>query len=199
MLTLNRIYFWFRRDLRLHDHAALARALATLDALCALTERSLTLHWCAPQFMREPGIEIRAGRHPVVEAALMRSSGGTGFVPNDCDLGRECRLWLLTGPNMAGKSTYLRQNALITILAQMGSFVPATSAHIGTVDRLFSRVGAADDLARGRSTFMVEMTEAATTPVVAARRPAVTSSESPGRKKPTRRPVSAKMITNRMP
>ena len=104
--------------------------------------------------------EISAGRHPVVEASIKRNVEGK-FVANDCDLGEENRLWLITGPNMAGKSTFLRQNALIAILAQMGSFVPARKAHIGIVDRLFSRVGASDDLARGRSTFMVEMVETA--------------------------------------
>jgi DNA mismatch repair protein MutS len=107
---------------------------------------------------------ITGGRHPVVEQALARD--GTPFVANDCDLSppkdaEAGRIWLITGPNMAGKSTFLRQNALIAILAQMGSFVPAKHAHIGVVDRLFSRVGAADDLARGRSTFMVEMVETA--------------------------------------
>jgi DNA mismatch repair protein MutS len=107
---------------------------------------------------------IEGGRHPVVEQALSRD--GTPFVANDCDLSPPentgaGRIWLITGPNMAGKSTFLRQNALIAILAQMGSFVPAKHAHIGVVDRLFSRVGAADDLARGRSTFMVEMVETA--------------------------------------
>jgi DNA mismatch repair protein MutS len=104
--------------------------------------------------------DIKAGRHPVVEQALQRSASGS-FVANDCDLSESQRLWLVTGPNMAGKSTFLRQNALIVLLAQMGSFVPAAAAHIGAVDRLFSRVGAADDLARGRSTFMVEMVETA--------------------------------------
>jgi DNA mismatch repair protein MutS len=105
--------------------------------------------------------EIEAGRHPVVETALKRD--GQTFTPNDCNLsaGSEGRLWLVTGPNMAGKSTFLRQNALIAILAQMGSFVPAARAHIGVADRIFSRVGAADDRARGRSTFMVEMVETA--------------------------------------
>src|SRR5262249_57606858 len=107
---------------------------------------------------------VESGRHVVVEQALARD--GTPFIANDCDLSPPAqsdagRIWLLTGPNMAGKSTFLRQNALITILAQMGSFVPARSAHIGLVDRLYSRVGAADDLARGRSTFMVEMVETA--------------------------------------
>jgi DNA mismatch repair protein MutS len=101
------------------------------------------------------------GRHPVIEAALAASAEGERFVANDCALGEADRLWLLTGPNMAGKSTFLRQNALIAILAQMGGFVPAESARIGVVDRLFSRVGAADDLASGRSTFMVEMVETA--------------------------------------
>ena len=117
--------------------------------------------------------EIRGGRHPVVEQALAAAKAGA-FIDNDCVLAAsppprqagfdevtEARIWLVTGPNMAGKSTFLRQNALITVLAQMGSFVPARSAHIGIVDRLFSRVGAADDLARGRSTFMVEMVETA--------------------------------------
>ena len=109
---------------------------------------------------------IARGRHPVVEAALLESASGP-FTANGCDLSPEdgaqktARLWLVTGPNMAGKSTFLRQNALIAILAQMGSFVPAETAQIGVVDRLFSRVGAADDLARGRSTFMVEMVETA--------------------------------------
>src|SRR5205807_9998949 len=107
---------------------------------------------------------VAGGRHPVVEQAL--AGDGGPFVANDCDLSppqapAAGRIWLLTGPNMAGKSTYLRQNALIAILAQMGSFVPARRARIGVVDRLFSRVGAADDIARGRSTFMVEMVETA--------------------------------------
>jgi DNA mismatch repair protein MutS len=104
--------------------------------------------------------DIKGARHPVVEAALAKQN--ETFVPNDCNLANDDRLWLLTGPNMAGKSTYLRQNALIAILAQIGSFVPAASAHIGLIDRVFSRVGASDDLARGRSTFMVEMVETAT-------------------------------------
>jgi len=107
---------------------------------------------------------VSGGRHPVVEAAL-RADGGKSFVANDCALadpkGDGGRLWLITGPNMAGKSTFLRQNAVIAVMAQMGSFVPATAAHVGVIDRLFSRVGAADDLARGRSTFMVEMVETA--------------------------------------
>jgi DNA mismatch repair protein MutS len=105
--------------------------------------------------------DIESGRHPVVEASLA-ASGGPKFIGNDCNLESQQRLWLLTGPNMAGKSTFLRANALIAIMAQAGSFVPAQAARIGVVDRLFSRVGAADDLARGRSTFMVEMVETAT-------------------------------------
>jgi DNA mismatch repair protein MutS len=103
--------------------------------------------------------EVEAGRHPVVEAAL--HGQGTRFVANDCGLTAMRRLWLISGPNMGGKSTFLRQNALIAVLAQMGSYVPATKARLGMVDRLFSRVGASDNLARGRSTFMVEMVETA--------------------------------------
>ncbi len=137
-----------------------AAALARLDVLAALAEVAIERRWTRPHVDASTAFHIQAGRHPVVEAAL-EASGGPGFVPNDCDLGEATQLWLLTGPNMAGKSTFLRQNALIAILAQAGSFVPAGHAHIGIVDRLFSRVGAADDLARGRSTFMVEMIETA--------------------------------------
>src|SRR6185503_821380 len=108
--------------------------------------------WVRPEIDTGTGFEIRGGRHPTVEAAL---AGAGAFVANDCRL-QDDRIWLVTGPNMAGKSTFLRQNALIAILAQIGAFVPAAAARIGVVDRLFSRVGAADDLARGRSTFMVE-------------------------------------------
>jgi DNA mismatch repair protein MutS len=140
--------------------AAAAAGLALIDAAAALAELAVERRWSRPKVDRGLAFTIKGGRHPVVEAALEAASGG-GFVPNDCDLGEGRRLWLLTGPNMAGKSTFLRQNALIAILAQAGSFVPAESAHIGVVDRLFSRVGAADDLARGRSTFMVEMIETA--------------------------------------
>ncbi len=111
--------------------------------------------------MTDTGLDIRGGRHPVVEAAIARTGDGGDFIANDCALLPDNRLWLLTGPNMAGKSTFLRQNALIAIMAQMGAFVPADAAEIGIVDRLFSRVGASDDLARGHSTFMVEMVEAA--------------------------------------
>ncbi|WP_119418688.1 DNA mismatch repair protein MutS [Desertibaculum subflavum] len=139
---------------------AAAASVAVIDAAAALAELAVERRWTRPEVDRSLAFAIKGGRHPVVEAAL-DASGAGGFVPNDCDLGEGRRLWLLTGPNMAGKSTFLRQNALIAILAQIGSFVPAEAAHIGIVDRLFSRVGAADDLARGRSTFMVEMIETA--------------------------------------
>jgi DNA mismatch repair protein MutS len=144
--------------------AAAGRALAALDVAAGLAELAASQNYVRPLLSEEPAFTVQGGRHPVVEAALQRQTsagGGTGFVPNDCDLGSERRLWLLTGPNMAGKSTFLRQNALIAVMAQAGSFVPAKQAVIGIVDRLFSRVGAADDLARGRSTFMVEMVETA--------------------------------------
>ncbi|RUY49569.1 DNA mismatch repair protein MutS, partial [Mesorhizobium sp. M7A.F.Ca.CA.001.13.2.1] len=142
-----------------------ADALAVLDVSAALALLSESEAWCRPVVDSSLAFEITGGRHPVVEQALRRSGEGP-FVANDCDLSpegaaRNGAIWLLTGPNMGGKSTFLRQNALIAILAQTGSFVPATSAHIGVVDRLFSRVGASDDLARGRSTFMVEMVETA--------------------------------------
>lgn len=137
--------------------ARMARALAMLDVATALADLAASQNYCEPKIDDSLTFKIEKGRHPVVEHALKESS----FVPNDCDLSETQRLWLLTGPNMAGKSTFLRQNAIIALLAQMGSFVPAASAHIGCVDRIFSRVGASDDLARGRSTFMVEMVEAA--------------------------------------
>ena len=140
--------------------AGAARALASLDVASALAELAVERRYCRPRLLPDVGFRVAGGRHPVVEAALEAANGGP-FVANDCDLAPERRLWLLTGPNMAGKSTFLRQNALIAILAQMGSFVPAEVAEIGVIDRLFSRVGAADDLARGRSTFMVEMVETA--------------------------------------
>ena len=140
--------------------AAAAAALATLDLAAALAELAVGSRWVRPIVEDGVAFEIAGGRHPTVEMALAASAGGGGFVANDCVLGED-RVWLVTGPNMAGKSTFLRQNALIAILAQMGSFVPARAARIGIVDRLFSRVGAADDLARGRSTFMVEMVETA--------------------------------------
>ena len=140
--------------------AATARALATLDVTAALADLAVDRGWCRPVVDAGTDFLIEGGRHPVVEQALVEAGGGP-FVANDCDLTGHKRLWLLTGPNMAGKSTFLRQNALIAVLAQMGAFVPARSARIGAVDKLFSRVGAADDLARGRSTFMVEMVETA--------------------------------------
>ena len=139
--------------------AAAAAALAALDVAAALAERAAEDGWVRPVVETGNAFEVLGGRHPTVEAGLALSGKG-GFVANDCVLGEE-RIWLVTGPNMAGKSTFLRQNALIAILAQMGSCVPARAARIGIIDRLFSRVGAADDLARGRSTFMVEMVETA--------------------------------------
>ena len=140
--------------------AEAAQALAELDVAAGHGELAVECRYCRPRVDRSLAFRIEGGRHPVVEAALQAQSQGP-FVPNDCDLGDETRLWLVTGPNMAGKSTFLRQNALIAVMAQIGAYVPARSAHIGTIDRLFSRVGAADDLARGRSTFMVEMVETA--------------------------------------
>ena len=141
--------------------AEIAEAVSAIDVSAALAELAARRRYVRPKIDMSQSFDVRAGRHPVVEAAL-RDQGNSAFVANDCVLsGEGRRLWLLTGPNMAGKSTFLRQNALIVILAQMGSFVPADQAHIGIVDRLFSRVGAADDLARGRSTFMVEMVETA--------------------------------------
>jgi len=144
--------------------AATAAALARLDVAAGQAERAAESGWCRPEIVAAPCLEIEAGRHPVVEAALAAPENGRGgerFVANDCRLGPDDRLWLIGGPNMGGKSTFLRQNALIVLLAQAGGFVPAARARIGLVDRLFSRVGAADNLARGRSTFMVEMVETA--------------------------------------
>ncbi len=133
----------------------IARAVAQIDTLAALAERAWMLNWRAPILDDAPGIEIKAGRHPVIAHQV------TDFVPNDCALTPQRRLLLVTGPNMGGKSTYMRQTALITLLAYAGSFVPAEAARFGPVDRIFTRIGAADDLAQGRSTFMVEMTESA--------------------------------------
>ena len=156
--------------------ATAARALAWLDAAAGFAGLAREARYVRPAVDGSLAFEVRGGRHPMVEAALGRQGAG-GFVPTDCALtaraaapatgggedgdGRGSRLWLVTGPNMAGKSTFLRQNALIAVLAQIGCFVPAEAARIGVVDRLFSRVGAADDIARGRSTFMVEMVETA--------------------------------------
>jgi DNA mismatch repair protein MutS len=133
----------------------IAQALAQLDTLTALTSHALRHNWCAPQLVAEPCINIVEGRHPVVEGQIER------FIANDCRFVNERRLLLITGPNMGGKSTFMRQVALITLLAYVGSYVPATSAVIGPIDRVYTRIGATDDLAGGRSTFMVEMTEAA--------------------------------------
>lgn len=139
-----------------------ARGLAELDLAAALADLARAESWCRPRVDDSRAFDIVGGRHPVVEQAL-RQQGGSPFVANDCDLSAQngAAIWLLTGPNMAGKSTFLRQNALIALLAQIGCFVPADSAHIGLVSQIFSRVGASDDLARGRSTFMVEMVETA--------------------------------------
>lgn len=137
-----------------------ADALAMLDVTASLATLAVENSLARPDVDDSQAFDVKAGRHLVVEQALAKSSNAS-FIANDCELGPDDRLWLLTGPNMAGKSTFLRQNALMAILAQMGSFVPAASAHIGIVDRLFSRVGASDDLAHGRSTFMVEMVETA--------------------------------------
>ncbi len=148
------------------DSAALitqtARGLAEIDLTTSLAHLARAQDWCKPTVDTSRAFNIIGGRHPVVEKAL-RDQSGQPFIANDCDLSATdtANIWLLTGPNMAGKSTFLRQNALIALLAQMGSYVPATSAHIGMISQLFSRVGASDDLARGRSTFMVEMVETA--------------------------------------
>jgi DNA mismatch repair protein MutS len=137
--------------------------LAELDLATALAHLAQSENWVRPKIDNSRAFDIQGGRHPVVERALAQQSGSP-FIANDCDLSAEgdaANIWLLTGPNMAGKSTFLRQNALIALMAQIGSYVPASSAHIGVISQLFSRVGASDDLARGRSTFMVEMVETA--------------------------------------
>ncbi|AMU92234.1 DNA mismatch repair protein MutS [Sphingopyxis macrogoltabida] len=139
--------------------AASCDVLARIDVAAALADHAMSHNWCRPDLADEPCLDVSGGRHPVVEAALAKS--GERFVPNDVSLSEADRLWLVTGPNMGGKSTFLRQNALIVVLAQAGGFVPAATAKLGLVDRLFSRVGASDNLARGRSTFMVEMVETA--------------------------------------
>ena len=138
----------------------LARALAALDALCALAERSLTLGWCAPQFVDQPCIDIDQGRHPVVQARLGELSSGN-FIANDTRLGPKQRMQVITGPNMGGKSTYMRQVAIIVLLASVGSYVPASRCSLGPIDAIHTRIGAADDLANAQSTFMLEMVEAA--------------------------------------
>ena len=133
-----------------------ATALAAVDALASLAERAVTLRWSEPQLTEEAVLRITGGRHPVVERF-----SEAAFVPNDLELNEQRRMLIITGPNMGGKSTYMRQTALIAVLAHIGSFVPATRAEIGPIDRIFTRIGAADDLAGGRSTFMVEMSETA--------------------------------------
>src|SRR5690606_23831665 len=132
-----------------------AAALAEIDALAALAQHAQHNGWVAPELSSACEIAIEGGRHPVVEHSIER------FTPNDCELNTQRRMLLITGPNMGGKSTYMRQVALIALLARIGSFVPARAARVGQLDRIFTRIGAADDLAGGRSTFMMEMTEAA--------------------------------------
>jgi len=141
---------------------AASSGLAEIDLALSLADLAMAENWTRPIVDNSRAFAITGGRHPVVERALAQQSGAP-FIANDCDLSAEegANIWLLTGPNMAGKSTYLRQNALIGLMAQMGSYVPASHAHIGLISQLFSRVGASDDLARGRSTFMVEMVETA--------------------------------------
>ena len=161
-LAAEAAHFEELRDVVLARAAAIgatAAALARLDVASALAELASSAGWVRPTVDDSCAFDITGGRHPVVEAAC--TAARLPFVANDCDLSPERRLWLVTGPNMAGKSTFLRQNALLAVLAQAGSFVPAARAHIGIVDRLFSRVGASDNLAQGRSTFMVEMVETA--------------------------------------
>ncbi|HEX3989952.1 MAG TPA: DNA mismatch repair protein MutS, partial [Acetobacteraceae bacterium] len=136
----------------------IAHAAAAVDLVCGLAQAAAEGMWSEPELVDDTGLTIEGGRHPVAEA-LLEAEGRT-FVANDCRMGETDRLWLLTGPNMAGKSTFLRQVAIIVLMAQVGSFVPATRARLGIVDKMFSRVGASDDLAAGRSTFMVEMLEA---------------------------------------
>jgi len=140
-----------------------AKSLAEVDLICSLSKTAEERNWCKPLVDETRNFEIISGRHPVVEEALSEVAESR-FIPNNCNLNcleKDANIWLITGPNMAGKSTFLRQNALLVVLAQMGSYVPATSANIGIVTQLFSRVGASDDLARGHSTFMVEMVETA--------------------------------------
>lgn len=139
---------------------AIAQAAATLDVLSALAERAVTLQWCRPQFVAHPCIDIRAGRHPVVQARL-QSDAHTAFIPNDTHMLPSSHLHIITGPNMGGKSTYMRQVALIVLLASIGSWVPAAACTLGPIDAIYTRIGASDDLTRAQSTFMLEMVEAA--------------------------------------
>jgi DNA mismatch repair protein MutS len=138
----------------------LALALSTLDALAALAERAATLQWCRPEFVPYPAIEIEAGRHPVVEARLAETGAGA-FIANHCRLDAKTKMLVITGPNMGGKSTFMRQVALIVLLASMGSYVPAAACRLGPIDAIHTRIGASDDLANAQSTFMLEMTEGA--------------------------------------
>ncbi|QIL45433.1 DNA mismatch repair protein MutS [Acidovorax sp. HDW3] len=156
------LYEQLLEDLQAHVPllTRLAQALAQLDVLCCFAERALTLGWCAPQFVPEPCIEIEAGRHPVVEARLAETSAGA-FIANHTRLSAQARMQIITGPNMGGKSTYMRQVALIVLLASIGSHVPAASCRLGPIDAIHTRIGAADDLANAQSTFMLEMVEAA--------------------------------------
>ena len=143
------------------DVLAVARAVAELDVFASFAETAMRYHYVRPVIEDSDRIEIRGGRHPVIERIGTILGVGGEYIPNDCTLGDECRMIIITGPNMSGKSSYLRQTALIVLLAQVGSFVPADSAAIGVVDRIFTRVGAHDELASGQSTFMVEMNETA--------------------------------------
>ncbi|MEL7367244.1 MAG: DNA mismatch repair protein MutS, partial [Pseudomonadota bacterium] len=135
----------------------MSAALADLDVLNTLAERAQTLDYCKPELTLESGIDIIDGRHPVVEHVSQEP-----FIANPVKLNEQRKMLIITGPNMGGKSTYMRQTALITLMAHIGSYVPASEARIGHIDRIFTRIGASDDLASGRSTFMVEMTETAT-------------------------------------
>ncbi|MEK7801038.1 MAG: DNA mismatch repair protein MutS, partial [Pseudomonadota bacterium] len=141
------------------DFAVIANNLAAIDVACAVATLAIDRNYTRPILTQGHEFSIKSGRHPVVECALKLNH--KDFIPNDCPLNNHEKLWLLTGPNMAGKSTFLRQNALIAIMAQAGFYIPAASATIGVVDKVFSRVGASDDLARGHSTFMMEMVETA--------------------------------------
>ena len=143
------------------DISRSAKAMAEFDVGAALADLAVEKNYCRPQIDESLVFDIKNGRHPVVENAIAKAHSGS-FVGNDCCLSDDnSKIWLLTGPNMAGKSTFLRQNAIIAVMAQMGSYVPCDAAHIGVIDKIFSRVGASDDLAKGRSTFMVEMVETA--------------------------------------
>ena len=156
-----RLYDELLEDLTRHiiDLQRIARALAQLDGLCAFAAAARRYDYCRPEFVEHPCLEISDGRHPVVERQVLQS--GSNFIANDLDLTPNRRMLIVTGPNMGGKSTYMRQTALIALLAHCGSFVPATHCRLGPIDAIHTRIGASDDLASGRSTFMVEMTEAA--------------------------------------